>query len=367
MRILHILRSVPFGGAQKMALELAREQVSSGHEIRILVTGRERAGAERLLEACEGFMVDFAPGHPLAQLRSARQVLADFAPEVVHLHLAPSWLAAVFGSKRDFALVAHLHTRPSLQIYPPNWKRRLHSALDRMLLSRCDALLAVSDWAAQAWRREHSGFDPVTVHNGVRMPVLEADALERSSGRPFTVGIALRLSERKGLDEFLEIAGAVHRRDPDIRFAVAGDGPLASHYHAKAEQMGLAKAVSFEGFVSEIGDFWRKVDLGAFTSSVDTFGLSMVEPVSYGRPVVAYRTGTGSDEVIDLCRGVTAVPYEEAEEAADAILRLRDEAELRARMATDGIADCQTHFSIQTMSRRVEDIYTQLLSRREAA
>jgi glycosyltransferase involved in cell wall biosynthesis len=81
-------------------------------------------------------------------------------------------------------------------------------------------------------------------------------------------------------------------------------------------ERGLERIVSFAGFVSPIGRFWADVDLAAFTSPCESFGLSLIEPVAAGVPAVGYLTGAGSDEVIARCRGIEAVPYGDADALA---------------------------------------------------
>jgi hypothetical protein len=53
MKILQVLRAFPFGGAQRIALDLAHAQSASGHDVRILLCGREEVGAERAIAAAK--------------------------------------------------------------------------------------------------------------------------------------------------------------------------------------------------------------------------------------------------------------------------------------------------------------------------
>ena len=265
---------------------------------------------------------------------------------------------------RDFALVAHLHTRPTLQVHAPTLKLRMHSALDNLLLRGCDGQIAVSEWAAQAWRNEVPELDPQVVFNGVRLPESGLNESGSSLPKPFTVGIAVRLSERKGMDEFLRVAAAIISLDPEIRFAVAGDGPQAEHYRAQATLNGLGEVIDFRGFVAEIDQFWHTVDLGIFASAVDTFGLGIVEPVAQGCPVLAFRTGTGGDEVIDHCRAVESAPLGDIDALAQMAVALKNDPDRYARIAREGYQDVAEHFSIATMERKVMEIYGALLTER---
>ena len=51
LRIIHALRAAPFGGAQRVAIDLAHEQARQGHAVELLLTGRDRGSAQRAIEA----------------------------------------------------------------------------------------------------------------------------------------------------------------------------------------------------------------------------------------------------------------------------------------------------------------------------
>jgi len=180
----------------------------------------------------------------------------------------------------------------------------------------------------------------------------------------FTVGMASRLSEKKGIEEFLDAAATIHSRAPEIRFRIAGDGPFRDIYEQRAFELGLKEAVTFEGFTSDMAAFWRKLDLAAFNSPFEPFGLRLTEPVAAGTPVVAYRTGTGSDEVIDRCRGVAAVPYGDASAFADTVLALKADDVARKRMARQGRADIAANFAIEVMEVGVSEVYSHAINGR---
>lgn len=365
MKILQVLRHFPFGGAQRIALDLAHAQSASGHDVRVLLCGRDEVNAERVFAASKNLDVLFCPGHPFNQARFARSVIHNFAPDIMHLHLAPPWLSGVIAVRRRYGLLAHLHTRPTLQVHRPTASRVLAAIADGVLLSRCDRLIAVSEWASNSWAAEYPWLRPEVIHNGVNL--CAEPQVPRRSAASFTIGIAVRLSERKGMEEFLDLATAIHRRNPTVRFVVAGDGPMSEAYRQFALTRGLAGSIEFLGFVSDIEKFWRSVDCAAFMSSVDTFGLGIIEPASQGRPVLAYRTGTGADEVIALCRSVESVPYADTEALAEIAVELANDPGRRRRMAAQGLDDCRAHFSLEVMNERVEALYSELHADRSAA
>jgi glycosyltransferase involved in cell wall biosynthesis len=104
------------------------------------------------------------------------------------------------------------------------------------------------------------------------------------------------------------------------------------------------------------------VDIAAFTPPCEPFGLRLIEPIAHGVPVLAYRNGTGSDEVIDRCRGIVAAGYGEAGELAQAAVALVQSQPRRRQLVEAGLADLRQHFSVETMEAGVRAAYRDVRS-----
>ena len=348
--MLHLIPGSPFGGAHRLAIDLARAQREQGLDARLL-TINVSAEAEQAARA-DGVPIASCGSGPL---RVWRAFTAMRQARVLHLHLPPPWIGPLLPKKA--IRVMHLHVQPGAQVVHPSLRRRIDTWGERQSLLGVQHVIAISEWIAQAWQREHpAAMPPVSViHNGTALAPRSA----KPEG-PFTIGYAGRLSRVKGSDEFIALAAAIHARDPAIRFRIAGEGPDRPRLERELREQGMADAVTFEGFVKDMPRFWDRVHLAAFTPPFEPFGLRLIEPLAHGVPVIAYRTGSGSDEIINRCRGIAAVPYADADGLADmAVALARDPARL-ARMADDGAQDLAAHFSLAGMERQVHAVYAGL-------
>ncbi|MEM7766163.1 MAG: glycosyltransferase family 4 protein [Pseudomonadota bacterium] len=348
--ILHILPAEPFGGAQRLALDLAATQRGSGRDVGIVWTNR----GDRARQAAEqaGVPFDFA-GEGVERVTAVKQLAREAGS--VHLHLAPPWIGLALP--RRSCVVLHLHVRPSLTVHEPSVRRRIDAFAERSLLNRADRLIAISEWVSEAWQEEYPAIaDKIdVVFNGIPLPPVLGR--QDVSGRPLTVGVACRLSDRKGIEEFIRLAVAIRERSPEVAFRVAGDGPMRGRYEEMAADAGLGEAMRFDGFVGDMAGFWAGVDLAAFTPPFEPFGLRLIEPISFGLPVLAYKNGSGSDEVIARCRGVAATPYEDRDALADIAVDLSQRPDERQRLSEAGLSDVREHFSIEAMTRAVDAVY----------
>lgn len=345
--ILHVVPGAPFGGAQRLAIDLAASQTASGLDARLLLLGEARSTSEAARAA--GVAASETGDGPQKVLR-ARHAMRESS--VIHLHLPPPWLATVLpvGPKA----ILHLHVRPAAQVHARGLRTTLDSWGTRAILHKTDHAIAISRWIEVAWREEFGGDLPRTsiVHNGI-----PPHPIVPESKGPFTLGTACRLSDRKGIEEFIELAAILHARDPQLQFRIAGDGPDRERFEDMARAAGLAQSLRFVGFVTDMAAFWANVHLAAFTPPFEPFGLRLIEPVGYGVPVIAYRNGSGSDEVIAECRGIAAEPYGDALALANLVMALRRDASRRRRMANEGREDVAERFSLAAMARGVEKAY----------
>ncbi len=348
----------PFGGAQRLAIDLAARQRARGQASYVLFTGP----GETAWAAAQAAAVPIIGGardvkSRLNRIRTVRRELTRGQFDVVHLHMPPPWLTAALPGRRRFALITHLHVNPTLQEQPPTIRRRLESVAAAMTLTRSDILLPVSRWVESAWRRAHPQVrTPATVvYNGTDIP--SAGTPVRSRQDRFVVGMACRLSERKGLEEFLPLAQRIYRLAPQARFKIAGDGPMKSELEHQAAELGLASVLEFVGFTLDIAGFWQAIDIAAFTAPFEPFGLRLIEPIAHGRPVIAYRNNSGSDEVIAMCRGIKAVEYGDFAALADIAVGLGCSPQHRDEIAAAGREDLIQHFSMDVMERNVRAAY----------
>jgi glycosyltransferase involved in cell wall biosynthesis len=369
LNVLHVVPASPFGGAQRLAIDLAAEQRASGWDSRVLFTngGAASLSAAALKDVpsvCGATEMEARFG----RIRATRAAVARAAPELIHLHLPPPWISFALPARGRSRIITQLHARPPLQVHAPAPSTLLgHFALKRTLAAS-NLILAVSEWIAAAYRAAYPTVRTPCeiVYNGVDLPVARR-ARASPAGAP-VIGTAARIAPRKGLEEFIDFAAVLHARQPELRFLIAGEGKpdYQRHLVNRIGERGLERIVSFAGFVSPIDRFWADVDLAAFTSPGESFGLSLIEPVAAGVPAVGYLTGSGSDEVIARCRGIEAVPYGDVEALADLAADLLDAPERRAAMAEQGRADVTARFSVDVMSRNVAAAYDRLLSTPDA-
>ena len=148
------------------------------------------------------------------------------------------------------------------------------------------------------------------------------------------VGAISRLSREKNVALLLEAFALIAKELPEATLEIFGDGPERSSLEALAAKLGVAEATTFHGYVA------RAIDAARFSicivpSERESFGMTALEAMSYGIPVVATRVGGLPEVIADGETGIL-VPSNDASALATAALTLLRDKTRAARMGEAG-------------------------------
>jgi glycosyltransferase involved in cell wall biosynthesis len=101
------------------------------------------------------------------------------------------------------------------------------------------------------------------------------------------------LLEWKGLDLALHAVSQLRQSLPEIRFTVVGDGPASTRLHTLAEELGLSEIVEWVPWVPHhrTQEYYRAADVFLFPSLRDSGGMTVLEVMAHGVPVVCTDLG----------------------------------------------------------------------------
>jgi glycogen synthase len=248
---------------------------------------------------------------------------------------------------------------------------RIDHAMQRWVWQRAHALSSPSMTHAHEIRRE-MGWPEDRIHvipNGLT-PELFCDALTlprhtgaRQKGLVLYTG---RIEVRKGSISLLEAIPLVVARESRVRFAIAGgrhpsvsDGTFArlTRKPLTAHHLDLLGHVS----PSALPGLYRRAEIFVMPSYYETFGISVVEAMAFGLPVVAAGGGALPEIVEDGVTGIV-VPPGSSTDLADAILTLLHDPRLRHRLGENGRERAMTLYHPRRVVLQTEDFYSRTLT-----
>lgn len=343
VHVLFFTSALGGGGAEKHLVRIANALDRDRFRVSVAVA-RGGGSYEGELAADVGY-------HPLpgGRMRSAalplRRLLARERPDVLCSFMDHANCVALLASRRlpgAPVVVAGVQNPPSssLNAVPAPVRGALRAGM-RALYPRADAVVALSAGVGHEMERMIPGVRgrvaviPNAGMDGAAEPPSAAPARPAGEG-PVLVACG-RLVPQKGYPVLLRALARVRERVP-ARLRILGEGPLRDELGALARELGVADAVSFEGFRPDPARFMAAADVFVLSSEYEGFGNVIVEAMAAGAPVVATDCPYGPGEILEGGRHGLLVPPGDAERFAGAVLRVLGDDALRERLRHAGAA-----------------------------
>ncbi|WP_017241566.1 glycosyltransferase family 4 protein [Streptomyces sp. SS] len=225
-----------------------------------------------------------------------------------------------------------------------------------------DAVTTVTEADARAYRELNlPGVRVESVPNSVPAPsVPPADPAAR------TVVAAGRLTRVKRYDVLIDAFAEVAADHPDWKLRIYGSGDavqdLKGPLARQIKERGLGEQVFLMGSVTPMEPEWAKGSIAAVTSQRESFGMTIVEAMRCGLPVVSTDCPNGPREIIEDGVDGRLVPVDDVTAFARALRGLIEDDELRAKTARAALAASE-RFDPGRIAARHEAIWTELVER----
>lgn len=150
---------------------------------------------------------------------------------------------------------------------------------------------------------------------------------------PGLVVMMARLDQQKQLDHAIDAFAAVVAAVPGARLEIYGRGVLEAELNRRIERLGLTGSVRLAGFTDDPAGVYRRASLSLLTSRYEGFGLTLVESLQQGCPVVSYDLAYGPADIVQDGRNGLLVPPGDKAELARAIIRVLGDPDLQRSMS----------------------------------
>lgn len=318
-RVVHVVRSDSFAGVERYMCDVGRELGARGWDV-LLVGGDPQhmaaatAGAVRLAQAT-------------STAGACRVLAAAGRPDVVHAHMSAAELAAVVSRPRHRApVVATRH------FDRPRGEGSRTKAVTRLAARFLAAEVSISEFVGR-----ETGPGSVVIPNGVPLRAPRP----RPAFPPYVLTLQ-RLEEEKDPLTALRAWDASGLATLGATLKIAGRGSQRELLMAEVRRRELLESVELMGFVPNATELLRGAACLLATAPREPFGLSVLEAVSHGVPVVAAAGGAHLETLQGSC---LLFP---AGDAAAAGRALRRALELDEEVTSD----------VQRLLRRQQSLYS---------
>jgi glycosyltransferase involved in cell wall biosynthesis len=343
------------GGGQLCLLDLLPGMLKRGWNIHLMVPGQgllARAAAAYGIATQHLPLSKYASGHKTALdilrfgmdlPRAAALVRAAVRKYDVDTILVngPRALPAAAAGNRPIVFYAHSALR----------KRYAHALASWSLWRPGAMVIAPCRFAADSWNGLVNPAQAHVVYTGVAD--LQASA-RPAAGGTVRVGLIGRIAPEKGHLDFIQAARRVAGRCGNVRFVVCGSALFSgSEYEQEVRRMSEGAPVEFQGWVEDPRDLLRQVDMVAVPSMPhDAAPRVVMEAMSAGKPIIAYRSG-GIPELIENGESGVLTDARTPESLADAISQLVRDPGRMARLSRQARQAWEQHFTIERYRRNI--------------
>ncbi|HVS18086.1 MAG TPA: N-acetyl-alpha-D-glucosaminyl L-malate synthase BshA [Planctomycetota bacterium] len=368
-----------YGGSGVVASELAISLAESGHEVHLFsheVPPRLAVSAGMVqMHRAQGvpYPLFHSTPHDLAITSAILDVHRATGLDVLHAHYALPHAVSAFLARSAAETdpgrpaprtVTTLHgTDITLVGNDPSY-----APLTQFVIQASDAATAVSHWLA---RETVERFCP-TMRNGTGIEVIPnfVDTArfhpEAASGASLCGGrgcpVAVHVSNFRAVKQvpWLVSAFAAALRGREARLVLVGDGPEQAASRAAALELGVADSVLFLGERDALPELLAPADVFVLASRQESFGLSALEAMSCGTPVVSTDSG-GIVEVVE--DGVTGLlsPQDDLAAFADNLSALLFDATRAKAMGAAAREVALTRFRWEHIVERYVELYRRTL------
>ena len=290
-KIIHLITTIEFGGAEKQLLILARYQIKQGLEVEVFYL----KGKPELKTKFEDVGVkvnSLLVGQPfILQVTKFRKFIKN-NDCLVHTHLPQAELvAALTCEKKKFIISRH-----NFEPFWPNKPKLVSILLSRFVTSRASGCIAISNaiknylLAAKEISKE---FEVSVVYYGFEHEVdnlFDSNELTNemlNSTKNFKLGTIGRLVPGKNYSTMLKAVAKITNVDPTVKFFIVGGGSSEQELIKMCKDLKIRDNVIWLGRTEHIREFLSKIDLFIFASKGEGFGLVLLEAMLANKPILA--------------------------------------------------------------------------------
>ena len=352
VRVAHILNTGGYSGAENVVITMIRSMRPQVQGIYVSPAGM--IGGILQEEDIEHYKV------PKLGVGTLRHAIREIKPDLIHAHDFTATVTAAFAGT-GLPVISHLHNNsPWLQ------QRGVRSRIFFQAAKRTSKILTVSDAVMHEY--VYSGrlqYKTEVVGNPIdfyRIDLLAGGASENVAH--FDLAFFGRESAPKNPLFFLKIVQELAKNNPTIRAIMIGDGELHGEVAAYIQKYKLEQNVIEVGFQRNPYVYIKQADILCMPSLWEGFGLTAIEAMHFGLPVVCSGAG-GLSNVVDESCG--AVCNQDVRKYVNEIEELMGNREYYHRKSLGALKQAERYNNLNQYMGHMGEIYRNVLEKANRA
>jgi len=176
----------------------------------------------------------------------------------------------------------------------------------------------------------------------------------------YVIGMLSRFDSVKNIPYAIRALSDFLRSNDNVFLVIGGDGEERKKIEQTIKQYSLLGKVILLGYVYDIKQYFQLIDIYLNTSIGEAFGLSTVEAMKYGKPVVVSKVD-GNLDIVDENNTGLFFKLDEPSSIIEKIEMLRKDKELCGRLSRNALETVKKRFDLCQMLRKTEELYNSLV------
>jgi sugar transferase (PEP-CTERM/EpsH1 system associated) len=356
--VAHIVFSLEVGGLERVVVDLIRRIDPDRFRSVLCCLEREGDWLENVRDLCEHVAVmDKKPGLSLGLPYRLARVFKNHNVDIVHCHNFGPLLYGGLGGRLAGCRVVYTVHGPEISI------RKRHVMFQKSPV--VDRVVTVSDHVGRG-AVNRAGLDRkkvVSIVNGIDTDAFANPAdpgkLRRELGlhedKPL-LGVIARLTPEKDHNTLFAAMAKILNTIDDAGLIVVGDGPMNGRLRLLTVELGIQSSVWFLGTREDISDLLPGLDVFVLSSREEGFGITLLEAMAAGLPVVATKAG-GIPEIVINGETGFLVDTGNSDAFADGVIRMLADKNRMLEMAEAGKKRARDVFGVDRMVHAYEALY----------
>ncbi|GGF46898.1 glycosyltransferase [Echinicola rosea] len=368
IRILHLIKSLGRGGAEKLIPETAALHNQEEYAFYCLYFHQRPNSLIDELEEV-GVDVSYFPSSNLAlplQVGKVVEFVEKNHIDIIHCHLPWAGVLGRWVGKKTGAKVVYTEHNTWERYHP------LSRRLNKLTFGWQQGVIAVSGEVRKSILRYYKPTvkSPQinTITNAVNTDKFKKDTAGRgrirdSFGIPhdaLVLGQVAVFRKQKRLDRWIALAKEITKSHPNIHFLLVGDGPERELVESTIGTGGFASKIHLAGAQETVIPYLSAMDVYMMTSEFEGLPVAMLEAMSCGLPVLCTEVGGIGEVITDGIEGMLC-PKDNTEKlllGASVLLTDPQRCQEISKMARQRVV---SQFSIQRMVGGLEELYQNVL------
>ncbi len=165
----------------------------------------------------------------------------------------------------------------------------------------------------------------------IRSSLIHVDLHKKYSQFDFIILMASRLSKEKNINLAIEAMLKLVSKYPKAGLIIVGDGPEKNDLELKVRNLKLADNIFFESWSNDLVSYYKTADLFLLTSNYEGYGMTVVEALSSGLPVIMTDVGCAGDVLINNEDGLI-LPVDDLDKLVSSIEKFLSDRDLLSVM-----------------------------------